>query len=358
MSSLGNFPDPFLTEIVGQPDAVRRAASALSDHRGSLGKLQDAGERATTLIFTGMGGSYDTCYPAISQLAGRGIPALLIDTAELLHFRKPILGSSALVIAVSQSGESAELVELASTVQGQASRPFLVSITNGLDNTLARGADVALDTRAGKETGPSTMTFGASLVTLSAVTHILSGVDVSSTQERVGAAAGVAAAAGERLLPTPEQQAEELTEWQRGRGTIVLLGRGPARAASEMGSLLLKESAGIPAEALQAAQFRHGPLELAGPNLAAIVIATEPETRQLDLGLAADLVATGAAVLVVTPDGEGPEGARLLAIGHLDRALAPAVSIVPVQLLAWRLAIQRGRTPGVLSRATKVTTRE
>ena len=85
---------------------------------------------------------------------------------------------------------------------------------------------------------------------------------------------------------------------------------------------------------------------------------TEPETRRLDLGLAADLVDAGSAVMVVTPDGEAPKGARPVATGYLDRALMSAVGVIPTQLLAWRLAGARGRTPGAYTRASKVTTRE
>jgi glucosamine--fructose-6-phosphate aminotransferase (isomerizing) len=138
---------------------------------------------------------------------------------------------------------------------------------------------------------------------------------------------------------------------------IVLLGRGPARAATELGALVLKES-GVMAESLGSGLFRHGPFELAGPNMSAIVMATEPETRRLDLGLTADLVDAGCAVMVVTPDGEAPKGARPVATGYLDRALMSAVGVIPTQLLAWRLAGLRGRTPGAYTRASKVTTRE
>ena len=112
------------------------------------------------------------------------------------------------------------------------------------------------------------------------------------------------------------------------------------------------------AESLESGLFRHGPFELAGPNMSAIVMATEPETRRLDLGLAADLVDAGSAVMVVTPDGEAPKGARPVATGYLDRALMSAVGVIPTQLLAWRLAGTRGRTPGAYTRASKVTTRE
>jgi glucosamine--fructose-6-phosphate aminotransferase (isomerizing) len=125
-----------------------------------------------------------------------------------------------------------------------------------------------------------------------------------------------------------------------------------------MGALLVKEAAGIPAEALETGQFRHGPLELSGPDLAAIVFATEPETHDLDLTLASDLVDSGSAVLAVTQDGESPSGALGVAAGRLERSLLPAASIIPVQLLAWALAFERGRTPATLTRATKVTTHE
>jgi fructoselysine-6-P-deglycase FrlB-like protein len=95
-----------------------------------------------------------------------------------------------------------------------------------------------------------------------------------------------------------------------------------------------------------------------GPGLAAIVIATEPETLEIDLGLAAELVRAGSRVLLITADDQAIPGARVIATGRLDRALWSAVSIVPIQLLAWRLAARHGREPGAYYRASKVTTHE
>ena len=112
---------------------------------------------------------------------------------------------------------------------------------------------------------------------------------------------------------------DELTAWLGDRLHSVILARGPARAAAEMGALTLKEAIGMPIESLQTAQFRHGPLELAGPELAAIVIATEPETRDLDVGLAGELVALGAAAIAVVEGGETPEGVMRIDIGSQDR---------------------------------------
>jgi glucosamine--fructose-6-phosphate aminotransferase (isomerizing) len=357
MRSLGNFPDPFLAEIAAQPDAIRRAAAALVEQRDVLERVREAGATARTIVFTGMGSSYDACYPAVNDLAGRGVPSLLVDTAELLHFRRPILTAQTLVVIVSQSGESAEIVKLATEISKQRLRPFVISVTNGLDNDLARRADIRLDTWAGPETGPSTKTFAAAMTTLAGLARLLAGDSVATAVDRTRTAAEQAARAAERLLDDPEAEAERLARLLGGRKTMVVLGRGPARAAAEMGALVLKEC-GVMAESLESAMFRHGPLELAGPDMSAIVLATEPETRRLDLSLAAELVEAGAAVLVITPDGEAPKGAEAIATGYLDRALMSAVAIVPAQLLAWKLAVLAGRTPGAYTRASKVTTRE
>ena len=357
MKWLGKFPDPFLAEIAGQPAALRRAAAALEDQRSTLIALAEAAADAHDAVLTGMGSSYDACYPAVNELAARGVLALHIDAAELLHFRTEVLTPSTVLVVVSQSGESAEVVRLAGSLVERADRPTILSITNGLDNALAGRSDLRLDTRAGAERGPSTMTFAASMAQLAAVAGAIAGGPIVSEIERAQAASEEAATAIERVLDQAEVTVDRFTDAVRGRDTIAVLGRGPARAAAEMGALTLKES-GVLAEAFSTAAFRHGPFELAGPSLAAIIVATEPETRSLDLRLAEDLLLTGTPVTVIGPQGEAPEEALEIPIDATDRSLASAASLVPIQLLAWRLASERGRDPGVYLRATKVTTRE
>jgi len=364
MKSLGKFPDPFIAEISGQPGALRRAAEGLAEQRAALNVVA-ASARKRTVVLTGMGSSYDACYPAVTELARAGIAAIMLDASELLHFRTGMLGGSSLLVAVSQSGESAETVRVTREVLDLPEPPTVIAVTNGSGNTLASLADVALDTRAGEETGPSTMTFAASLVTVAAVARVITGRASEDVSEELRGAAEAAATQMERLL-SDAAMPEATVAWLGERHTLVILGRGPARAAAEMASLTIKEAVGMPVESLQTAQFRHGPLELAGPDLAAIVIATEPQTRELDVGLARELLAADVAVLLVTEGaaeeadagGGGFEDALSVHTGPLDRALAPAVSLLPSQLLAWRLASLRGREPGSYHRATKVTTRE
>jgi glucosamine--fructose-6-phosphate aminotransferase (isomerizing) len=302
VESLGNFPDPFYAEIAGQPDALRRAAQGLRDQGTTTAAVARLVTNAT-VILTGMGGSYAACYPLAADLAEAGTTAVMLGSAELLHFRLGILEAATPVIVVSQSGESAEIVRLAATLEDRAGGPPVVAVTNGTDNTLARMADLVLDTRAGAETGPSTVTFAAALVTLSGIGRVLRGATVESACDALAAAVDRAATSIGRLLADP-MLADRLLAWLGPREEIVVLGRGPGRAAAEMAALTLKEAVGLPAEGLDSAQFRHGPVELAGPTLAAIVIATEPETEVLDRVLARELREAGAAVWEITR-GEG-----------------------------------------------------
>ncbi len=372
MESLGKFPDSFLAEIAGQPDALRRAAAAVSASAASLAQVARAAASRPRVVLTGMGASHFAGYGPVTRLAGDGIAALHVDAAELLHFRERVLGADSLVVITSQSGESAEPVALAERLRARVTsdRPFVLTVTNGLGNDLAALADVALDTRAGEERGPSTGTFGASLVVLAAVADAMAagarGSAVTALSSDAETGAERAAVAAEALLtPTPADVAVRLADRYASRPVVVTLGRGAARAASEMGALVLKEAARFPAEALEAAQFRHGPLELAGDGLGAFVVATEPETERLDASLAHDLARLRAAVTLITrSDGDGGveedenRALRRISVGRQHRVAAAAVAVIPMQLLAWRLSVQRGFDPTDLRVAAKVTTRE
>jgi glucosamine--fructose-6-phosphate aminotransferase (isomerizing) len=292
----------------------------------------------------------------VTVLGEAGIPAVMVDAAELLHFRRRILRSGTVLIAVSQSGESAEVVRLMNGGWPGAP-PLVASVTNGMENSLARAAALPFDTGAGTEVGPSTITFATALVVLSALAGVLAGEAPDQAAARAAAEAERAAAAVERLLDQGDQLADRMAAWIGTRPMLALLGRGTARATAEMAALLLKEAARLPAESLESGQFRHGPLELAGPDLAVAIVATEPVTRELDRRLAEDLTAAGAAVLMIEP-GDGGSPVPSVATGEVEASLGPAVAMVPLQLLSWRLAVQRGRNPSSLTLATKVTTRE
>ena len=86
VKSLGILPDPFLREIRGQSEAIRRAAAALGGEVDALARVAAEGGDASAIVFTGMGASYDACFAPVTVLGGRGIAATQVDAAELLHF--------------------------------------------------------------------------------------------------------------------------------------------------------------------------------------------------------------------------------------------------------------------------------
>src|SRR5206468_2961904 len=124
-----------------------------------------------------------------------------------------------------------------------------------------------LDTRAGGEHGPSTMTFAATLVLMDAVAGALG----AESHDGAGAAADTA----ERLLENADQTAETLADWLDDRTVLTLLARGGARAAAEMGALTLKEAARIPAELLAWSLARRRGLDPGGYLLATKVTERE-----------------------------------------------------------------------------------
>jgi len=364
----GATPDRYLEEIRGQPAAIRRAAAALERQAGALRQVAALADRRP-IILTGMGSSHDACLAAAAALGAAGVLATPIGAAELVHVRPRLLAGGGILVIVSQSGESAEIVRLAETVHAMPRRPYVVAITNGAHTPLAGRADIALDTAAGPEHCPSTMTFAGSLVTLAGIAGALGDgggggpgpgatARVAAVFDEVGGAAEAAARAAETLLAGHWSIGDRLVAWLGSRRTVVALGRGAGVAAAEMSALTLEEAAALPAIALPTAEFRHGPLEIVGPDVAVILFALEPATMALDRAFAAELAAAGAAVLLVGPAGTAERGVEAMPVAGPRGILAPALAVIPIQLLARRLAIARGRRPCEMAHASKVTTRE
>jgi glutamine---fructose-6-phosphate transaminase (isomerizing) len=360
--SAANDRDLFMTEILDQPPALRRAAALLDGQADYFGLTESLRDRRGPLLLTGMGSSFHACQAAASALGQRGVLAVTTNTAEFLHFQWKTAAAASAVVLVSQSGRSVEVLRLAQKLMSLAHRPRLIAITNGTDNPLTPLVDVCLDTAAGAEVGPSTKSYAATFVPLAALVETISAAagrrSAAAALSNVAAAAHVAADAADQLIMQAPALAESLFEWLDGRRMVTILGRGVARGPAETSALVLKEAARFPAEALDAADFRHGPLELAGPDLAVVLLSLEEATRRLDDRLAVQMASHKTAVLVVGDTLSSADGVRELAIGRIEPLLACATAVIPAQLLAWRLARAVGRRPGEFRLASKVTTEE
>jgi glucosamine--fructose-6-phosphate aminotransferase (isomerizing) len=367
MIAPGTRPDAWLAEILGQPAAMERAAIALAADPFRLASLAARHRPGGPIVLTGMGSSAAACAAAATVLGGAGLLATPIETAELLHFRLPALAPGGTLVIVSQSGASAEILRLLEALAASPARPVVVGVTNGGANPLAQRADVAFDTAVGVENGPSSATFAAALVMLAGVVRIFGGgpgIDAAAVASEVRQLAHAAARGMADVLAAATDTAAALEAVVAHRTHLVILGRGTARAAAEMGALTLKEAAAIGCEAQDPAAFRHGPLEIAGPGLGAVIVSLDPATVPLDLGLSAEIAAAGGGVALLRPataaGAAGPvaPGVVEIPVPAADPLLAAALALPPLQLLAHRLAVRAGRAPGVFVHATKITRRE
>ncbi len=350
--------DVLLQEITQQPGTFLESSTGLGAQTEVLeemaSKIRDS---AQPVVLTGMGSSLDACQAAASMLGRLGVPVLSINTAELAHFRVASLRPGTCVIAVSQSGLSAEVVRLAESLSA-VPEVWLAGITNGLDNPLAERARVTLDMRAGHEVGPATKTFTATMVALHALCAMLPGRRTAREVTDEAAVLGQRAMeVAQTQLAEPYGHGADIAQRVGDAPHLVLLGRGVGRAAAEVGALVLKEASRTACECMDAAEFRHGPLELAGPTLAAILVSLEPTTIELDRRLLHDLASRGGRVLAIGQADPGSAVDRLV-LPPVAPLLDVALASLPLQLLAWHRARHSEGAPGEFLIGSKVTTLE
>jgi glucosamine--fructose-6-phosphate aminotransferase (isomerizing) len=202
---------------------------------------------------------------------------------------------------------------------------------------------------AGPERAVATKTYTTSLLALT----ILAGRVVGDAPAQIA----------DQLLPALDAQRRVLTqfdpqslpaEWRQA-GPITFVGRGPSYATALAGSLLFKETARLSADALSSAQFRHGPLEIAGPGHRAVICAGPGATFAYDMRLADELHACGSEVWLIGPV-QTTRRYPTLALPQLG--FAPLAEIIPLQLAARALTLACGLVPGEFARIGKVTDSE
>ena len=295
--------------------------------------------RHDRVILTGMGASLAALRPAWMTLVASGVPAWLIETAELLNDAPALLGGDALVVAASQSGRSAEAVALA-----DASSATLVALTNDPLSPLAGAADVTVDIHAGVEHAVSTRSYVNTLAAAQLVGDALAGRTVARGY-------GAVAEALEAYLGGWEARVEQLKAVVGLPERLYVLARGASLAAASCGALIAKEAAKRPVEAMSSPQFRHGPLELADERLTAIILAGTGADRERNRRLYEDLERLGAVAVWADVDGDLP-----LAVTPEDGR--PMAEIVALQLLTVALAELTGVPAGEFRHLEKVTTVE
>jgi glutamine---fructose-6-phosphate transaminase (isomerizing) len=334
-------------EIAEQGEAV---AATLEEVRRRADQVRDAIAGRSRILFVARGSSDNAAvYGRYLVETHLGVPAALAAPSVATHYHARLDLSDTLVVTISQSGRTEEIVEVQrwAAAQGAAT----IAISNDAESPLATEADVPLTTQAGVERAvPATKSYTS----------------------QVAAVAGMVATLekGEALWPLLERAPAELSRLesaQEGVATAVdalassdetlVTGRGLVFGTALEIGLKLEETCLRPVRGLSYADLRHGPIAVVGPGLTAIVVAA-PDGPMLGalVGLARDLTARGARVLAIGGDATLAGAAAHHVPGpDLPEPLAPLGLIVPAQLMVESLARRLGLDPDAPRGLSKVT---
>ena len=342
-----------IDEIREQPRVLRDTVTALVPELEAARQYADQLRRGSlrSVLFTGMGASYNATFPAVHYLIQHGVDARAVEAADMLYDFRPLLSETTLLVAISQSGESVEVRRMAE--MNRASGP-VIGVTNTAGSALARWSDVCLTTQAGAEVSVSNKTYTATLAGLYLLACALAGQPLDSAITAIRAAADEI----ERSLDAWAAQALVLAAELPDDGFFVFLGRGPSQASALSSALILKESAKVFTEGMTASMFRHGPVESLGERTPIFIFSGSEPTRTINLQLARYLVDLKGRVCVTGPSGAETAGATFIRAESADPWALPMVEIVPIQLLAVALCEKRGIEPGSFRFLRKVATHE
>ena len=338
----------YLRDILHQPQALENTLLALEMSKPLLGVAArlNAG-KFQRVVLTGMGSSFHALHPLNLQLISHGITSLMVETSELVHHNKQLFDPKTLIIAVSQSGQSAEMLRLAQT---NRKRCMVIAVTNTPDSPLARHANATAFTNAGSEFSVSCKTYVTALMALKWLGDLLCERNLRLTRKELKEACPAVAA----YLADWKDYVRSLAQALKNTRHLFLVGRGASLASVGTGALIIKESDHFHAEGMSSAAFRHGPFEMLGSETFVLVFAGDAKTRNLNQRLHDDIRRQDGNAQLVDNHASLPA----CSIGEYGPSVRQILEILPVEMITLALAARSGREAGRFELATKVTTTE
>ncbi len=340
-----------LKEIFDQPSALAdtlygRVANqrVISESLGP--KAEELLDQVENIHFVACGTSYNAgCVGKYWIEALAGIPTQ-VEIASEYRYRKVVVPAKTLFVTLSQSGETADTLE-ALRMAKELGYIGTLTICNSAHSSMVRESDLVMMTQAGPEIGvASTKAFTTQLLSILIVTLMLAkhrGMSEEREKEFVANLTHAAAASDQALKMS--DQLKELAKDFADKQHTLFLGRGPMWPIAMEGALKLKEISYIHAEAYAAGELKHGPLALIDDEMPVVVVAPNNELLEKLKSNMQVVRARGGQLYVFADDATGiesEEGMTVIAMPHADRMIAPIVYTVPLQLLAYHVAVLRG----------------
>ncbi|MBL7998886.1 MAG: glutamine--fructose-6-phosphate transaminase (isomerizing), partial [Candidatus Kapabacteria bacterium] len=334
-----------------QPDTFKdsiRGRLLLDDGNVKLGGLNPVADKlsnAKRIIITACGTSWHSALVGeymIEQLAQ--IPTE-VEYASEFRYRNPIIGQGDVVIGISQSGETADT--LAALKEAKLKGATVLGLVNVVGSTIARETDAGVYLHAGPEIGvASTKAFTSQLAVLSLLSIYLGRKRVLSNSD------GRVLAQELSLLPAKIQyildraeQIQSIALQYAAASNFLYLGRGYNFPVALEGALKLKEISYIHAEGYPAAEMKHGPIALIDENMPVVFIATKDEIYDKVVSNIEEVKARGGQVIVIASEGDTAISRLANHVIYIPNTLTPFTPVlasIPLQLMAYYIAVQRG----------------
>jgi glutamine---fructose-6-phosphate transaminase (isomerizing) len=348
---LDGFQHYMLKEICEQPTRLEKCFSGRVDVRGGrvvLGGLANYSRQLTQtkrIILTGCGTAWHAAL--VGEFLMEQLARINAETeyASEFRYRNPVIEEDTVVIAISQSGETADT--LAAIEMAKERGATVLGVVNVVGSSIARNTDAGVYLRVGPEIGvASTKAFTAQVgvVTMLAIElarrrHMSSDQASSMLKELLAIPEKI------RKILSLSEEIKKVAEANMDRENWLFLGRGLNYPVALEGALKLKEISYIHAEGLPAAEMKHGPIALITKGMPVVFIATQSSQYEKVLGNIEEVRARGGKTIIVATEGDEEikrHADHLICVPQTIDHLQPMLTVVPLQLLAYHAAVLRG----------------
>jgi len=343
------YPHFMIKEIHEQPDCLRNTLRVQEHYADLMSTFLD---RARDVYMVACGTSYHACLAAsymFSKLAF--LPTYPIIASEFTEQCGKSVNIDSTILAVSQSGETADTLASVSTARERAAT--ILGLTNAIGSTLTRVSRVYIGQQSGPEIGvAATKTFTSQLSVMAQLALRLAKKRGKVSQDEMDYLA-------EKLKKLPdivqeiilkqEEKTKQMARKYKDAKAFFFLGRGINTATAYEGRLKLMEIAYIPAIAFPAGESKHGPISLVEPGFPVVFVCAKDGTHRTLIGNIMEMKARGASIIAIVE--EGDEEIKKLADDYIEvpkdipEVLSPVPFVVPLQMLAYYMAVERGLNP-------------
>jgi len=348
----GGFDHFMLKEIHEQPTAITdtfRGRMFVEDQKINISGIEqhlDVFKQAERITIVACGTSWHAGLVAEYLFEDAARIPVEVEYASEFRYRNPVINKGDVVIAISQSGETADT--LAAIKLAKEKGAFVFGICNVVGSSIARETDSGAYTHAGPEIGvASTKAFTTQLTVITMMALRLGQLKGTIDKENFDRVASQLVALPKQIenLLKFDKQIQKIAAAYKDAANFLYLGRGYNFPAALEGALKLKEISYIHAEGYPAAEMKHGPIALIDENMPVVVIATNKGHYEKIVSNIQEIKSRNAKIISIVTKGD--ESVKLLSdhvieIPDVTEALVPILASVPLQLLSYHIAVMRG----------------